>query len=69
MGSILVKIGNIKGVDYRIYNIDNIYTVYIKIDTQPDISAGGLQKPIFSAIKSFSTLKEAKDYVLSSLGN
>ena len=48
-------------IDYRIYNIDNIYTLYIKIDSQPNPENGVLE-PIFSAIKSFPVLQDAKDY-------
>lgn len=62
MGSQLVAAGKTQSTDYRIYNIDNIYTVYIMIDTllNPDDSKG--TKPVYSAIKSFPTLNEAKEY-------
>ncbi len=62
MGSTLVKSGKIGDTDYRIFNIDNIYTVYIKIGTQPNTTNNVLE-PIYSAIKSFSNLEEAEDYL------
>lgn len=63
MGSVLVAQGKTKsGNDYRIYNIDNIYTVYMKIEIQvePD---GDKPKSVYSAFHTFKTLKEAKEYV------
>lgn len=61
MGSTIVKNGKTpKGKDYRIYNIDNTYTIYIKINTQ---SNNEVPKPIFSATASFNTLKEAEEHV------
>ncbi len=54
---------NEKGVEYRIFNIDNIYTIYIKTDEQQSYSENNQKEIIFSAYKSFKTLKEAKDYV------
>lgn len=64
MGSQLVISGKIGNKDYRIYNIDNVYTVYIQIETEinPDTK---VQELIFSAVKTFPTMKEAKDYVSS----
>jgi hypothetical protein len=62
MGSQLVAIGKTKkGTDYRIYNIDNTYTIYLFIENQldPENKPG---KPVYSAVKSFSTLKDAKEY-------
>jgi predicted nucleic acid-binding Zn ribbon protein len=62
MGSQLVFSGKTKKVEYRIYNIDNVYTVYIKITTQPNSGETVVSEPVYSAIKSFPTLKQAKDY-------
>ncbi len=64
MGSKLVEIGKTKNdVEYKIFNIDNIYTVYIQIDTQPNPETN-VSEPIYSAIQSFPTLKEAQEYVI-----
>lgn len=66
MGSILAENGKTpKKVDYLIYNIDNIYTVYIQTGNQPNPSNPTVLEPIFSAVASFDTLKKAKDYVAS----
>jgi hypothetical protein len=63
MGSQLVLNGKTKNnVEYRIYNIDNVYTIYIKIETQLNPNNTELIEPVYSAVKSFSTLKEARDY-------
>lgn len=55
----------LQGKNYRIYNIDNVYTLYIKLSTPKQIDSEDSTnvQEIYSAIKSFSTLKEAKDYV------
>jgi hypothetical protein len=64
MGSQLVATGKTKNnVDYRIFNIDNIYTVYIKIDTILNPEDNDSPEPVFSAVESFATLKEAQDYI------
>lgn len=62
MGSQLVNTGKTKNnLDYRIYNIDNIYTLYIKIREQLNPTTG-MPEPLYSAFRSFPTLQEAKDY-------
>lgn len=64
MGSQLVAKGKTsKSIEYRIFNIDNTYTVYIQIGTQPSSEDGSVLEPIYSAIKSFPSLKEAQEYV------
>lgn len=65
MGSILVANGKTgkKNIEYRIFNIDNIYTVYIQIDTQSDPENNNIKEPVYSAIQSFPTLKDAQEYV------
>ena len=50
-------------IDYRIFNIDNIYTVYIKIDTILNPENNDSPEPVFSAVESFVTLKEAQEYI------
>lgn len=65
MGSTLVSSGKKGSVDYQIFNIDNVYTVYIKTDvfSEAENSAKREIKPVYSAVKSFETLKEAKVYI------
>ncbi len=64
MGSQLVAKGKTKkNTDYRIFNIDNIYTVYIKIDTILNTENSDSREPVFSAVESFATLKEAQEYI------
>lgn len=65
MGSQLIAKGKTgkKDVEYRIFNIDNIYTVYIKIDTILNSENNNSTESVYSAIQSFPTLKEAQEYV------
>ena len=64
MGSQLAEIGKTSGgVGYRIFNIDNVYTVYLQIGTQLNPDNSSAKETVYSAVKSFPTLKEAQDYV------
>lgn len=63
MGSQLVLSGKSGNTEYRIYNIENVYTVYISIGKRPLPNNPEIMAPIYSAVKSFKTLKEAREYV------
>ncbi len=67
MGSQLVATGKTKSnLEYRIYNIDNIYTLYVKIREQLNPTSG-IPEPLYSAFRSFPTLHEAKEYTTKNL--